>query len=59
MYRKMEEIIHGSFAGIQPAFSAYGTQLTGKQSPPFARAGNSGLEAALTFYILITNFQDS
>ncbi len=55
----MEEIIHGSLAGIQPAFSAYGTQLTGKQSPPFARAGNSGLEAALTFYILITNFQDS
>jgi hypothetical protein len=32
MYRKMEKAIHRNCTSIQPAFSAYRTQPTGKQS---------------------------
>jgi hypothetical protein len=38
MYRKMDPTIHGNCTCIQPAFSAYRTQLTGKPSAPFERA---------------------
>ncbi len=40
--------IHGKCTCIQPAFSAYRTQLTGKTSAPFERALNSG-------YLLVTS----
>jgi hypothetical protein len=50
MYRKMSKTLHGSCASIQPPFSAYRTALAGKQSPPFGRAGNFGLETKWRFY---------
>ncbi len=40
----MGKTIHGNCACIQPPFSAYRTQLAGKQSAQFERAENSGLE---------------
>jgi hypothetical protein len=36
--------LHGNCACIQPPFSAYRTQLTGKESVPFKRMLNFGLE---------------
>jgi hypothetical protein len=49
MYRKIYKTIHGSWACIQPPFSAYRAQLTVKPSAPFERAENSGLEKILRF----------
>jgi hypothetical protein len=44
MYRTMGETIHGTCAYNQPTFSVYRTQLTGKPSPQFERAENTGLK---------------
>jgi hypothetical protein len=49
MYRKMDKTIHGNCACIQPLFSAYRTELSGKPSVPFERAKNSSLETVLRF----------
>jgi hypothetical protein len=38
MYRKIDKTIHASCACIQPEFSAYWTQFTGKANAPFKRA---------------------
>ncbi len=38
MYREMDKTIHGNYVYIQPAFSAYRTQLIERTSPPFERA---------------------
>ncbi len=41
-------MVHFSY---QPVFSAYSTQLTGKESAPFERTSNFGVETTLRFYI--------
>jgi hypothetical protein len=46
MHRKMDTTIHENSAFIQPPFSATRTGITGKTSPPFERALNSGLDTA-------------
>jgi hypothetical protein len=47
----MDKTVHRNCACIQLAFSAYRTQLTGKQSTVFERALNSGLEKTLRLNI--------
>jgi hypothetical protein len=41
---------------IQPPFLAVRTQLRGKTSAPFEKAGNFGLETAVTFLHLLYIF---
>jgi hypothetical protein len=39
MYRKMDKTVYGNFACMQPPFSAYRTQLTGKRKYTFRKNG--------------------
>ncbi len=47
----MDKTIHGNCTYIQPPFSAYRTQLTGKPSTPLERALSYGPETSLRFSI--------
>ncbi len=47
----MNRTIHGNCPCIQLAFSAYRTQLAGKQSAPLERASNTCLELKLELYL--------
>jgi hypothetical protein len=49
MCRKIDKTLHGNCTSIPPPFSAYRTQLTGKQVRAFVRAYNFGLETTLRF----------
>ncbi len=59
MYRNMNISIHGNGACVQPEFSAYRSQLTGKLSGPFERTYNTGLEGTyidFTFTLFVHPF---
>ncbi len=49
MQWKMEETLQGNCACIQPPFSAARIARAGKQSAPFERAENPGLETTWVF----------
>jgi hypothetical protein len=53
MQREKDRNIHIKCSCIQPEFSAYRAQLTGKQSAPFERAYNSGLEVNIKILHLL------
>jgi hypothetical protein len=49
-YRKLDKTIHRSCPCIQPLFSGYTTELTGKPSAPFERVKNLDLKTFLRYY---------
>jgi hypothetical protein len=58
MYRKMDKTIDRNSACIQPSFSVYMTQLTGKPNAPFERSYNSGIETSLRVSICFIFLHD-